>query len=451
MIKRLLCWTLFSSLYQIHAAALPAAADCPPEVQSDLIESQSKIIIDTINDGTDKLYNEIKNEFLQSAFCVPENVFNNPREKISPVLFQKVYDDIVFVVQADDSKELRENKIKKFKDLVNRYQLSPETLTYGIETLTKYRDTSEGRFDAMTRIRGVMLQDMDKLVKKSPKIHSELIGEGLVERGIFLVNDNGDPVCPFIGLEAFREALVGREAVLKSPHRSKITHQDIITVVDYSRPSNERRMFIIDLKKKMVMHNTWVAHGGGVDRGQAKGQDGAGSSPLTSNDNGSKLSSEGFYIAKQASSGGTFLDNVLLEGIDKNNKSIASRGIVIHGWRTPNAEYAEKTWVMSENKNPKEMKRLPGQDIYKEFMSIDFKNTKEDLFDISMPISSAATARDYMDATDGCLGVTDTKIGHLDRQGRNKSQLELFREDLPGSLMFNFNGPKKTKSQYLEF
>ena len=97
------------------------------------------------------------------------------------------------------------------------------------------------------------------------------------------------------------------------------------------------------------------------------------------------------------------------------------------------------------------MKRLPGQDIYKEFMSIDFKNTKEDLFDISMPISSAATAREYMDATDGCLGVTDAKIGHLDRQGRNKSQLELFREDLPGSLMFNFNGPKKTKSQYLEF
>jgi hypothetical protein len=443
--------TLFSSFNQIHATELLASEYCPPAVESDKIDSQSKMMLDTINDGSDKLYNEIKNEFLKSAFCVPENVFTDPREKMSPILFQKVYEDIKFVVQADDSKESRENKIKKFKDLVNRYQLSSETLTYGVATLTKYPDTSDGRFDSMARIRGVMLQDLDKLVKRTAKIHSGLIEKGLIERGIFLENDKGDPVCPFIGLEAFREALVGREAVLNSSHRSKIIHQDIITIVDYSRPSNERRMFTVDLKKKLVLHNTWVAHGGGIDRGQAKGQDGAGSSPLTSNENGSKLSTEGFYIAKQASFGGTFLNNVILEGIDKNNKSIASRGIVVHGWRTPNAEYADKTWEMSENKNPKDIKRLPGKDIYKEFMSIDFKNTQDDLFDISMPIFIAATSRDYMDATDGCLGVTDAKIGQMDRKGRNKSQLELFREDLPGSLMFNFNGPKKTKSQYLEF
>ena len=82
-------------------------------------------------------------------------------------------------------------------------------------------------------------------------------------------------------------------------------------------------------------------------------------------------------------------------------------------------------------------------------MEIDFKNTKEDLFDLTQEVSSAASARDRIDATDGCLGVPDTQMGHADRKGRHKSQLELLREDLPGTLMFNYTGPGKTKSQYL--
>jgi hypothetical protein len=119
---------------------------------------------------------------------------------------------------------------------------------------------------------------------------------------------------------------------------------------------------------------------------------------------------------------------------------------VIHGWRTPNQEYVNKTWVMSEDKHPK---RHEGKDIYKDFMNIDFKNTSDDLFDLTQELSSAAAARDRIDATDGCLGVPDSQAGHLDRKGRQKSQLELLREDLPGSLMFNYTGPGKTKSKYL--
>ena len=37
---------------------------------------------------------------------------------------------------------------------------------------------------------------------------------------------------------------------MKSENQSKLTNPDVITIVDYSRPSNERRMFVIDIKTK---------------------------------------------------------------------------------------------------------------------------------------------------------------------------------------------------------
>jgi hypothetical protein len=224
-----------------------------------------------------------------------------------------------------------------------------------------------------------------------------------------------------VGQEAFKQALLGSEAVLKSSQRFKISNPNVITIVDYSKPSNERRMIVIDLVSNAVFHNTWSAHGRGKDRSQDPGSDGFGSSPKMSNDSGSPFSSEGFYIAKQASSGGTYLNNVTLDGIDAHNSSMGSRAIVIHGWRTPNQEYVNRTWKIDE----KSKKRVEGKDIYKSFMKTDFKNTKEDLFDLTQELSSADAARVRIDATDGCLGVPDTNMKHVDRKGRDKSQLEL--------------------------
>jgi hypothetical protein len=353
-----------------------------------------------------------------------------------------------FMIKSDGPKSTREAKLKKFKEVIDSYKLSYEALSYGASLISSYEDSGEGRFDAMARLRGVMIQELARKEKNDPGYLSDVIGMGLVERGVFTESDEGEPICPFLGVEAFREALVGREQVLKSSHRSKIKNPDLITVVDYSRPSNERRMFTIDLKTKKIIHNTWVAHGGGVDRLQENGFDKKGSSPQTSNASNSRLSSEGFYIAKASSFGPTFLNNVTLEGIDENNSAMGSRGIVIHGWRTPSSEYTDKTWVMSEDKN---MKRLPGVDIYKNYMSVDFKNTKEDLFDLSSPVHFASKTPPVVSSTDGCLGVSDTYMEQVDRKGRHKSQLELFREDLPGTLMFNFTGPGKTKSKYLKF
>jgi hypothetical protein len=432
------------SAMKVREREQPIICEIPILLDNKIVDEANKTIL-TVNQPTDNLYQEIKKEFLASPMCEPSSVLNNPKEKLSPLVFNQLMEDMRFIIKTDSSLT-REVKMATFKDVAQDYGLSADIMKYGQELLTKYQDTPAGRFEAMARLRGVMLQEMDKISKSTPGYQADLIKDELVKRKIFSEDEEGNSQCPFVSEEAFREALAGREAVMKSLHKSSITNPNLITIVDYSRPSNERRMFVIDISTHKVLHNTWVGHGGGKDRSQEAGIDKFGSSPMTSNALGSLLSSEGFYIAKKAGFGDTFLNNVSLQGIDVNNSTLASRAIVIHGWRTPNQEYVNKTWVMSESNHPK---RLEGKDIYKDFMKIDFKTTSEDLFDLTQDLSSAAAARERVDATDGCLGVPDTQAGHLDRKNRQKSQLELLREDLPGSLMFNYTGPGKTKSKYL--
>lgn len=85
-------------------------------------------------------------------------------------------------------------------------------------------------------------------------------------------------------------------------------------------------------------------------------------------------------------------------------------------------------------------------------MRQDFKNGKlsdlEAAYEKIQPESHLK--QPYLSSTDGCIGVPETMMGHTDLKGRNKSQLELLREDLPGTLMFNYTGKNKTVSKYLK-
>jgi hypothetical protein len=152
------------------------------------------------------------------------------------VLFMQVIEDMRFIVKTVVSLT-RDVKILKFKDPAEQYGLSDETVKYGESVLKNYSDDSEGRFDAMARLRGVILQEMDKNSKKTPSYQADLIKEKLLERKIFTEDANGASQCPFVSEYAFREALAGREAVMKTNHKNKITNPDVITIVDYSRPT----------------------------------------------------------------------------------------------------------------------------------------------------------------------------------------------------------------------
>ena len=62
--------------------------------------------------------------------------------------------------------------------------------------------------------------------------------------------DNMNPAVLKIGLTAYLKA-----------RQEGLDQKQLLTVVDYSKPSNERRLWVIDLKNAKVLFNTWVAHG----------------------------------------------------------------------------------------------------------------------------------------------------------------------------------------------
>lgn len=119
--------------------------------------------------------------------------------------------------------------------------------------------------------------------------------------------------------QAFELALKGYNNLLR---KRMIRHKNIITVVDFSKPSNEKRCFVIDLKKDKVMFQSLVAHG------RNSGLEYATS---FSNDNDSHKSSLGFYVTM-----GTYTGEcgyaLKLKGCDRGfNDHAYERAIVIHG------------------------------------------------------------------------------------------------------------------------
>lgn len=96
----------------------------------------------------------------------------------------------------------------------------------------------------------------------------------------------------------------------------------VLTVIDYSLPSNKQRMWVFDLRRERLLYNTYVAHGknSGVNKANH-----------FSNTPSSKQSSLGTYITKDTYIGhkGYSLN---LQGLDKGfNDNALSRRVVIHG------------------------------------------------------------------------------------------------------------------------
>jgi len=118
----------------------------------------------------------------------------------------------------------------------------------------------------------------------------------------------------------FEEALTGYYN-LKTANLLPTT-SSIVTVVDFNKPSTTKRMWIVDLKSKKLLLNTWVAHG------QGSGDDMANA---FSNNEESHQSSLGFYITDDIYMG-KHGKSLRLDGVDTgfNNKA-RERAIVLHG------------------------------------------------------------------------------------------------------------------------
>ena len=128
--------------------------------------------------------------------------------------------------------------------------------------------------------------------------------------------------------EVFDKALVG---YYNLKHEGKLSDKPVITVVDFTKSSREKRLWVIDLQKKEVLHNTYVAHG--RNSGEEFAQN-------FSNENESFMSSIGFYVTEGTYFGKHGL-SLKLNGMDEEfNTNAMDRCIVMHG-----AEYASEEFI----------------------------------------------------------------------------------------------------------
>jgi hypothetical protein len=112
----------------------------------------------------------------------------------------------------------------------------------------------------------------------------------------------------------------------------KLLNSTIITIADYSQSSNKRRLYVIDLKNKKLLFNTYVAHGRNTGSEFARS---------FSNEEGSLKSSLGFYITAHPITGSHTGFSLLIEGVEKGfNDHAEKREIIVHG-----ADYASEKFI----------------------------------------------------------------------------------------------------------
>lgn len=105
-------------------------------------------------------------------------------------------------------------------------------------------------------------------------------------------------------------------------HAGSRSSQGRMAIVDFSKPSSERRMFVVDLETGLVSAFL-VAHGRGSDPDHDAIAD------TFSDAVGSHASSLGAYLVSEPYQGSHGL-SIRLDGLDPSNKSARERAVVVH-------------------------------------------------------------------------------------------------------------------------
>lgn len=132
---------------------------------------------------------------------------------------------------------------------------------------------------------------------------------------------------PSLSFEAYQQAIKGFRNLSKQNPQIK---KNLIGIVDFSKSSNQKRFYIIDLNQNKVLYHTLVAHG------QKSGEEFAN---YFSNIPESHQSSLGFYQTLNTYHGKHGL-SLRLEGLEKCNDKAFDRAIVIH-----QADYVSKEFI----------------------------------------------------------------------------------------------------------
>lgn len=127
--------------------------------------------------------------------------------------------------------------------------------------------------------------------------------------------------------DCFSKAILGFYKLKKSGNVGK----DFLTIVDYSLPSTEKRLWIIDTKENKIVMNSLVAHGKNSGENYATS---------FSNKNESNKSSLGFFVTGETYIGKHGL-SLRLDGLERGvNDGARDRSIVMHA-----ADYVTETFA----------------------------------------------------------------------------------------------------------
>ncbi len=128
--------------------------------------------------------------------------------------------------------------------------------------------------------------------------------------------------------QAFDYAVDGFEQLKAS---DKLKNDKVLTIVDFTRPSTVKRLFVLDVENGRLLYNTYVAHGQGTGKTYAE---------RFSNVPESHQSSLGFYITTSTYNGGNGF-SLKLNGIEYGINNLAeSRAVVMHG-----ADYVSESFI----------------------------------------------------------------------------------------------------------
>jgi hypothetical protein len=126
----------------------------------------------------------------------------------------------------------------------------------------------------------------------------------------------------------FDLAMIGYESLR---NEGKLGEKNLVTIIDFTKPSTEKRFYTIDLDTKTVLFHSLVAHGRNTGENMAKS---------FSNRQHSNQSSLGFYITGESYVGSKGY-SLRLDGQEQQfNSKLRDRAVVIHA-----ADYVSEGWI----------------------------------------------------------------------------------------------------------
>ena len=136
-----------------------------------------------------------------------------------------------------------------------------------------------------------------------------------------------------IETDVFEMALNAASCAVQS---GAVDAPETLTVIDYSKPSSERRLWVFDLKAKELVYEELVAHGQGS---------GANMATQFSNEDESHQTSLGLFVTRDTYVGKNGY-SLRLDGLDRGvNDRARDRAIVMHG-----APYVSEQFVKANGR-----------------------------------------------------------------------------------------------------